>query len=176
MGAVSDAQLVAPVVEAKTGRATLTWATWFTSIVAALNGLLNAFTVGANNAVTIANPAGLAFGGWTSFTPTVSSLSGGVTVNAGAYGSYLRIGQLVQIQIDVNLSLPSAEGTLYLNLPVEAVGATFNPLSCVVANNGNWNSGVGMTQGSVLPILPYTGETFSAGSCRVLINGAYRAA
>lgn len=101
-----------------------------------------AYKLFVNGAVLPASDLNSAFGtgGWTAFTPTVSS---GLTVGNGVWSAaYMQIGKTVHIRIRFTFGTTSAvTGAIALGLPVTAGAASYSS-GLMLAGGGNYPSSV----------------------------------
>ena len=131
-------------------------------------------SVGSGVAVNFASPEKIAFGSWTSYTPSFSLLGGSLLTYTLNGANYLREGQLVHVNIDFSFTVSSASGLALISGPFGPVSvAAFQPLDCAVnGSSSGYIQANGLAQtGSAIAVVGNftTGQTW-----RVYLNGSYR--
>lgn len=120
---------------------------------------------------TVAESSGL---GWISYTPTVTS-SGGTLTLAAATGLYRRNGKVVNVAINVSVTtVGTGSGALRVTLPVTASAQAF-VLSGRLRNNGHmlqaYNDGT-----AYVSVVDYANTFPGADGNTMFVSGSYEAA
>jgi hypothetical protein len=86
--------------------------------VAAVTGALTVSAAATfSGAVSFSSPANVSFGAWTAYTPTYQVPSGTITENNRYEAVYLRIGNLVFVRVNVNLTSSTTINWCNISLP-----------------------------------------------------------